>query len=782
MEIEQFRKIYSDYRLAEARTKAAQYSSWDYSSQHSNIRQNPLKTEMMTRKEIFIEREKPIQIRSRLKVPVTSGLTSKMAGVDLLDTSMKYLTYGDLFNHDTIPTGLQDEIKKVMMPLNTELFIKNQEAVASGEQGSPGFFASLTIVNFLKATVNSFLGMRSSVLENDRKKFRESMNQLSTSSTNDVISSKKLPERAVGLLQLLSTTNLALIDTRLNNSDNIPNGVDNDIIEASTAEVPVDVNNDGVPDTVLPTMVAAAATNNANDLHKQNEINMMNSTKPQQALMPENQREADTIQPITASDFTEGKNVLSAFASALTSVPAPPPGADGVSPDGSVAPAAPGMASDKASWFDPLMARPTFPVKPAVGIPGLPATTGKVFDFTNPASRKSDAEKASENFAAWTALPSVPDPNSIIPPGPPSGPPGLSIPSGPPVPQSGPTSPTVPVTPTASPSNAVASTIDLNKLITGPWKDHGAYIISEINNPDIVPYFEDAAYASSDPSSLWYMKPAARKAFFGNLMLSDQQILKDIQNAELVFGKEKLDGRVKANKPFLSLTGSGGYKRRRSSVDLNETSNLHGRGFIPAILGDMTQSSEDMLKEHGNDVIYDMSILRDPLPKYMDEALDLVSGNEFSRLKKKYHFDQIFHLAVKINSSILIEKNAHGVNIANYKPYPAQEFVVVSRKFGNPTFTINSFLKNTETCLGDKFNTYAAFGNNCQNFIFNALQSNDLLTIDIANFVFQDMTELLKELKEVAPQALPIINTVTGVLGMKQKYDAYQKYNPNPTV
>ena len=53
--------------------------------------------------------------------------------------------------------------------------------------------------------------------------------------------------------------------------------------------------------------------------------------------------------------------------------------------------------------------------------------------------------------------------------------------------------------------------------------------------------------------------------------------------------------------------------------------------------------------------------------------------------------------------------------------------------------------------MGDnKFYTYSSFTNNCQDWVYSLLKSNNLLTPEIEKFVKQDTGELLKALPEYA--------------------------------
>ena len=105
------------------------------------------------------------------------------------------------------------------------------------------------------------------------------------------------------------------------------------------------------------------------------------------------------------------------------------------------------------------------------------------------------------------------------------------------------------------------------------------------------------------------------------------------------------------------------------------------------------------------------------------------------------NFDELFHLYCELvlenGKTILVEKNER-INIMktsrNEKNTEQQEISNIP-----PNITLNTLLGNTKNKMGDeKFFTYNAVSNNCQDFLLAFLQSNNLGNNENYTFVKQD--------------------------------------------
>lgn len=192
--------------------------------------------------------------------------------------------------------------------------------------------------------------------------------------------------------------------------------------------------------------------------------------------------------------------------------------------------------------------------------------------------------------------------------------------------------------------------------------------------------------------------------------------------------------------------------------------------FKPRLDGYNNKSSKN-IKLYGDKPIISLTIYRTPIMKILDKALNYLSLNKFSTLKKKYGFDDLFHLALIANvgdKNIVIEKN-EVINIdTSYKTDDKTETFNVN--LDNKNITINDMLTKGREMVKDKtWFSYNPFFNNCQFFIKYCLSAVDLYNEETKNFLFQDLSDLAKELPgyvkttaNILTDTGAIVNKITG--------------------
>lgn len=169
----------------------------------------------------------------------------------------------------------------------------------------------------------------------------------------------------------------------------------------------------------------------------------------------------------------------------------------------------------------------------------------------------------------------------------------------------------------------------------------------------------------------------------------------------------------------------------------------------------------NFLKQHGDEPIESLKVVRVPIYKTLDLAVDVMSGGKFGEIKKRLGYDKFFHLFVVINGKHALEKNEL-FNVKSYTPQKDEESVDVP--LTNKGITISDFLKNASE--GDEkafYRDYDAFGANCQQMVIRLLSKNHLLTPTIQSFVKQDVETFVKELKPTAKRAKNITNVASVV-------------------
>jgi hypothetical protein len=166
-----------------------------------------------------------------------------------------------------------------------------------------------------------------------------------------------------------------------------------------------------------------------------------------------------------------------------------------------------------------------------------------------------------------------------------------------------------------------------------------------------------------------------------------------------------------------------------------------------------------ILGKVGNDIIASIEIGRTPVPSLLTNALNIISFGEFQKKFGATPYDKLYHLFMIIRTTkgtrFMIEKN-EVINAAlNYKIPPNTELKKADGIRQN--VSINDFLlKGLQRQGKEKFFTYSASHNNCQDFIVNLLQAN-YIGGDIISFVKQNTAQLFEGL----PRLRKIANTVT---------------------
>jgi hypothetical protein len=182
------------------------------------------------------------------------------------------------------------------------------------------------------------------------------------------------------------------------------------------------------------------------------------------------------------------------------------------------------------------------------------------------------------------------------------------------------------------------------------------------------------------------------------------------------------------------------------------------------ILGrnDYSPKVRNILKKYGNEIIVSYKLKRTPVSSLITSALSAVSLGEFGKRLKNSDYDELFHLFLEMTTQtgkrISVEKNAT-INMDVSPPTRANEDVEDIINNIPTGLTINTLMNNTQKKMGNKFQVYNSKSNNCQDFILNILQANNIGDESDVEFVKQDTDFLFKNL----PILQRIANTTTSL-------------------
>lgn len=182
-------------------------------------------------------------------------------------------------------------------------------------------------------------------------------------------------------------------------------------------------------------------------------------------------------------------------------------------------------------------------------------------------------------------------------------------------------------------------------------------------------------------------------------------------------------------------------------------------------LDGFNSTSTTTLKKYGDLPIMSLRVFKKPIHKVLDKVIDFISMGKFSEAKKKYGFDQMYHLGC------LASVNDNGKHkIVQFEKVEAVKFFDGQKVSGSDvefldvpisgSVTLNEMAAKAREKVGDKtYFDYNSFTNNCQFFIrYNLEYGLGVWTSQINDFVMQDVSKLGEEMPSVTKT---IMNGIT---------------------
>lgn len=242
-----------------------------------------------------------------------------------------------------------------------------------------------------------------------------------------------------------------------------------------------------------------------------------------------------------------------------------------------------------------------------------------------------------------------------------------------------------------------------------------------------------------------------------------------LENCTIVYGKLKIEHH--------KLEGSGIFDYFKKTYDYVKNKVVDAFDYVKhaVSINDFSEKTKNNLSKYGNYNITAIQIRRVPIAFAIDLALQGLSAGKWDELKTKYGFDKFFHLSIVV--TLNINPKSKQLAIEKLEVVSVNENIDLSKEMetldvlipANKVITINNLFQKAREKVGDtKFFAYSALGqNNCQDFIKLLLEVEDLYNEPEKDFVYQDMTELIKEL----PQSTIAVSQATTHLGaLANKY------------
>jgi hypothetical protein len=191
-------------------------------------------------------------------------------------------------------------------------------------------------------------------------------------------------------------------------------------------------------------------------------------------------------------------------------------------------------------------------------------------------------------------------------------------------------------------------------------------------------------------------------------------------------------------------------------------SKLNGAGYLnPFINHDFSADIKNILKNSGNEIITEMTIVRTPLSTILNLLLNAVSLGQFNMAKQQNNYDDYFHLHLNITTDkgnkYTLEKTEIIILKKGFTNNKDSQELVINNVPNN--LSINLLLENTKQKQGVKFFRYSANSNNCQMFINDVIKSNNINNPEYTEFIKQDTSAIFKD----NPIFRKLANSVTDI-------------------
>jgi len=185
-----------------------------------------------------------------------------------------------------------------------------------------------------------------------------------------------------------------------------------------------------------------------------------------------------------------------------------------------------------------------------------------------------------------------------------------------------------------------------------------------------------------------------------------------------------------------------------------------------SVIPELSQYSDgvkNVLNKYGNFGIVKMTIEKQPVNSKIMFLVNKITDNQLRELMVKHNIDAYYHISLCVDViddigrilSFRIEKNEN-ISIIPYEPISNSQYLNV--QLDMVPRTMNTILTQTRLDIGEAhFYLYRFDSWNCADFIMEILRSNNLLTQQSQDFIYQNTEILRKEIKKSTRDRLHLI-------------------------
>ena len=181
-----------------------------------------------------------------------------------------------------------------------------------------------------------------------------------------------------------------------------------------------------------------------------------------------------------------------------------------------------------------------------------------------------------------------------------------------------------------------------------------------------------------------------------------------------------------------------------------------------------------ILTKYGNQKVRAIRIGRRPINNMVEKAFDVISLGKWSKLRDQYYYDRLFHLFLIITledgTIISLEKNSIVTMTEDDERCSMKDVECIELEYPADSLTLDELVRKPLERIGkEKYFIYHPFDQNCQIFIRDVLTTFGLYNKKIDDFVYQDITAIVKRLpwyvKWVGKAATDIDATISKITG-----------------
>lgn len=231
-----------------------------------------------------------------------------------------------------------------------------------------------------------------------------------------------------------------------------------------------------------------------------------------------------------------------------------------------------------------------------------------------------------------------------------------------------------------------------------------------------------------------------------------------IEKEEVVKYSYNLNSSIQTSQAEIKTFDEVQAEEPLSEVKMNEVKLAHEINQPVTLSGQLKQYSEallkgsnnytskviDIIKENGDNMITKMILKRRPISDIFEKALNY---STFGAFDKANPYDKLFHLAVVLEldngRSYTLEKNAT-ISLGDVVNKPNTEYKDVNYPTEN-IISLNTLLERTRKRMGQKYFLYSAKNNNCQQFLMNVFDANNIGGAEEREFIKQDTRKIFNE-------------------------------------